>query len=268
MFASAGIGVLALFLGMLLTRKIAFLKRFHIILIIAALTACSTPKAPLIGISSSRSASGSTLLSTAYTEAVSKAGGVPVAIPTVSSREQADAILDALDGIVFSGGEDVNPAWYGEDVLNETVGIDHVRDRSDSLLARAALCSSKRILAICRGEQLMNVILGGSLFQDIPSQVPETVGHGGGSRHMIVTEEGGFLQRIYGQDSLEVNSYHHQAVKLPAPGLRIAARSADGIVEAYETDHVLAVQFHPEKMLQQGDDRWLALFREFVNGCK
>ena len=244
------------------------MKRFPIILIICVLAACSAPKAPLIGISSSRSASGSTLLSTAYTEAVSKAGGVPVVIPAVSSREEADAILDALDGIIFSGGEDVNPAWYGEEILNGTVGIDHVRDRSDSLLARAALCSGKPILAICRGEQLMNVILGGSLYQDIPSQVPETIGHGGGSRHKIGTEEGSFLRRLYGPDSLEVNSYHHQAVKLPAPGLRIVARSADGIVEAYETDHVLAVQFHPEKMLQQGDDKWLALFREFVNGCK
>lgn len=240
------------------------MRRLIIILAVFALAACSSHKAPVVGISSSRSASGSTLLSTAYTEAVSKSGGVPVVLPAVATREEADALLDVMDGIVFSGGEDVNPAWYGESIWNDTVGIDHVRDRSDSLLARAALESGKPILAICRGEQLMNVILGGSLYQDIPSQVPETVGHGGGTRHMIVLEDVGFLRKIFDADSLEVNSYHHQAVKEPAPGIRIVARSAEGIVEAFETDRVWAVQFHPEKMIQQGETRWLDLFREFT----
>ena len=238
------------------------------LLVIAAAAACAGPGKPLVGISCSRSASGAALLASAYTEAVSKAGGVPVVIPTVSTREEADAVVASLDGILFSGGEDVNPAWYGEEILNETVSIDFVRDHSDSLLARAALSSGKPILAICRGEQLMNVMLGGSLYQDIPTQVPQTVGHGGDASNTIGLEGESLLSRLYGPDSLVVNSFHHQAVKDPAPGIRITARSQDGLVEAYETDQVWAVQFHPEKMLQKGDDKWLKLFEAFVGRCR
>ena len=239
-----------------------------LLLSLLLLGACSAPRTPLVGITCSRSSSGSALLPTTYTEAIRKAGGVPVIIPTVESKEEAEAIVATLDGILFSGGEDVNPAWYGEDILSETVEIDTLRDHSDSLLARVSLASGKPILAICRGGQLMNVILGGSLYQDIPSQVPETVGHGGGATHRIGLEEGSVLSDLFGTDSLEVNSFHHQAVKRPAPGLRITARSADGIIEAYETPQVLAVQFHPEKSLQQGESRWLPLFETFVDRCR
>ena len=245
------------------------MKRFLslIITILALAAACNrtTPEPKLIGITCSRSASGASVLPSAYSEAISKAGGIPVVIPTVSSREEADAVLSQLYGIVFSGGVDVNPAWYGEEILNETVTIDAVRDHSDSLLACAAVASRKPILAICRGEQLINVILGGSLYQDIPAQVPETVGHSGGATHKIGLEEGSVLARLFGPDSLEVNSYHHQAVKDPAPGIRVTARSADGIVEAFENEFITAVQFHPEKSLQQGEDKWLTLFAYFVN---
>lgn len=240
----------------------------RVLLLLFLLAACSQPKAPLVGITCSRSSSGSTLLGSAYTEAIGKAGGVPFVIPTVSTREEADAILDRLDGIVFSGGEDVNPAWYGEEILNETVYRDSVRDRSDSLLARAALASGKPILGICRGEQLMNVMLGGSLYQDIPTQVPGHVAHGGGAMNKIGVEEGSILWQLYGCDSLEVNSFHHQAVKDPAPGIRITARADDGIVEAYEADRILAVQFHPEKLLQGGEESWLEFFRHFVQRCR
>ena len=244
------------------------MRRILLTISVILMAACSAPKDPLIGITCSRSASGSTLLSTTYSQAVARAGAVPVVIPTVTSSAEADAVLAKLDGIVFSGGEDINPAWYGEEIWNETVDIDAVRDRSDSLLARAALASGKPILAICRGEQLLNVMMGGSLYQDIPSQIPETVGHSGGAIHKIGLEAGSVLATLYRQDSLEVNSYHHQAVKQPAPGIRITARTRDGIVEAYETDQVLAVQFHPEKMLQQGDETWLPFFKAFIDRCR
>jgi putative glutamine amidotransferase len=239
--------------------------RCSILLPLFLAVACSAPKSPLIGITCSRSSSGATMLASAYTEAITKAGGVPVIIPTVATRDEADALLASLDGIVFSGGEDVNPAWYGEAVLNETVHRDTVRDVSDSLLARAALASGKPVLAICRGAQLMNVMLGGSLYQDIPSQVPGAIAHGGGSHHKIGLEEGSVLDRLFGPDSLEVNSSHHQAVKAPAPGIRVTARSADGLVEAYEAGPVTAVQFHPEKLLQAGEKEWLSLFAFFVD---
>lgn len=244
------------------------MKRFLVLLPLVLTLACSRPGGALIGITSSRSGSGATLLSSAYTEAVSKADGVPVVLPTVASAAEAEAVVAALNGIVFSGGEDINPAWYGEDVLNETVHRNPVRDHSDSLLARAALASGKPILAICRGEQLMNVMLGGSLYQDIPTQIHQTVGHGGGAVHKVGLEEKSLLAELYGTDSLEVNSFHHQCVKTPAPGIRITARSAEGVVEAFETAQITAVQFHPEKMLQSGDTRWLPFFKAFVKKCK
>ena len=243
------------------------MRRFLLLSITILVAACSHAGAPLIGISSARSSNGSTLLSKTYTEAISRAGGIPVVIPTVGTKEEADAVLAVLDGIVFSGGEDLQPSWYGEDVLNETVHIDTLRDYSDSLLARSALSSGKPILAICRGEQLINVMLGGSLYQDIPSQVAGVGAHARGAMHRIAPEPGSVLAGLYGTDSLLVNSYHHQAVKAPAPGIRITARSGDGIVEAYETAQVLAFQFHTEKMVAQGEQGWLALFEEFIHRC-
>ena len=229
-----------------------------------SLLACSRNLPPVVGISCSRSGSGSTLLPTTYTDAVSRAGGVPLVIPTVRTEAEAQAVVAVLDGIVFSGGEDVDPAWYGENVWNETVEVDAARDTSDVLLARAALAAGKPILAICRGSQLMNVVLGGTLYQDIPSQLPDNVGHGD-AVHKIGLSEGSVLARLYGSDSLIVNSYHHQAVKDSAPGITVTACAADGMVEAWETGQVWAVQFHPEKMLRSGDSRWLDLFRAFVD---
>lgn len=225
----------------------------------------SARKAPLVGISCSRTSSGSTLLARTYTDAIRRSGGIPVVLPTVSDGEQAAALIGCLDGIVFSGGEDIDPSWYGETVWNETVAVDTLRDLSDSLLGRAALASGKPILAICRGEQLMNVLLGGSLFQDLPSQNPDSpVEHNGGALHRIGVEEGSVLARLYGCDSLTVNSFHHQAVKVPAPGITVTARAADGVVEAYETPQVWAFQFHPEKLLPD-DESWLALFEAYLD---
>ena len=241
------------------------MKRIVLLFAILAVAGCSN-KAPLIGISGSYMPTGGTSLNTNYSQAVSRAGGVPVIIPTVSSREEADAVLAVLDGIVFSGGEDLGPWLYGEDIYNETVFVDSVRDVSDVFLAQAALDSHKPILAICRGEQLMNVVLGGSLYQDIPDQLPDNVGHGG-TTHKIGIEAGSILASLFGTDSLEVNSTHHQAVKDLAPGLKVTAHSPDGIVEAYEGDNLIAVQFHPEKLVRT-DAKWLALFKLFIKKAR
>lgn len=241
-------------------------NRLFFVLIVAGavITACSRNASPLIGISCARSSSGNTLLNTTYTDAIRKAGGTPFVIPTVCNMEEAAAVLEALDGIVFSGGEDVSPEWYGEAPFNETVECDRERDRSDSLLARAAFASGKPVLAICRGSQLLNVLLGGSLWQDLPSQYPGVIRHGGGVMHTASVEADSFLSDIYGTDSLSVISWHHQAAKDIAPGIRVISRSSDGVVEAWETPQIWAVQFHPEKMLASGDTSWLPLFEAYV----
>ena len=244
------------------------MKRLILILAVLAAAGCAH-KAPVIGISGSYSPEGVglTTLNTNYSQAISKAGGVPVIIPTVSSKEEAEAVLAVLDGIVFSDGEDLDPSLYGEAVLNETVYVDSVRDVSDVFLAKAAVASGKPILAICRGEQLMNVVLGGSLYQDLAEQKPDNVGHSG-TTHKILAEQGSLLAKLYGTDSLEVNSSHHQAVKDVAPGLKVTAYSSDGIVEAYEGDNLTAVQFHPEKLVRAGDDSWLEFFKVFIKKAR
>ena len=241
--------------------------RYSVLLFLILMTSicsCSKQAAPLIGISCGRTSTGAATLSTNYTDAIAKAGGIPVVLPIIDDPALAESILAKLDGIVFSGGPDLDPAEFGEEILNETVSIDAVRDRSDLLLARAALASGKPVLAICRGEQLMNVVLGGSLYQDIPTQVDTTVQHAGGAWHRIGVEKGSVLYELFGQDSLTVNSFHHQAVKKVAPGVRVTAYSPNGIVEAYEYgDRLIAFQFHPEGMART-DDTWLAPFRYFL----
>ena len=230
--------------------------------VLLAACACGRVAPPLVGISCSQSGPRTDALSRNYSEAILRAGGTPVILPTLTTEEQAAQVLARLDGIVFSGGEDVNPGWYGEGILNGTVEVNASRDRSDSLLARAALRSGKPILAICRGEQLMNVMLGGSLWQDIPAQQPQAREHRG-TVHKIGLSAEGFLARLYGPDSLQVNSRHHQAVKDPAPGIRIAARADDGLIEAWETPQVWAVQFHPEALLLE-EGHWLTLFSAWL----
>ena len=240
------------------------MKRILIVLLAFAALVSSCRRAPVIGISSGRSESGATTLSANYTNAVIRAGGVPVIFPTVADSALASTLIRMVDGVIFSGGPDLDPSYYGETVWNETVEVDTLRDVSDLLLMRAALASKKPVMAICRGEQLMNVVLGGSLVQDIPTQVDTMVKHSGGALHRIGVEKGSVLYALFGEDSLTVNSSHHQAVKAPAPGIKVTARADDGIVEAYEYgDQVIAFQFHPEGMART-DDAWLAPFQYFI----
>ena len=240
------------------------MKRIVLLLLaVAALQACGR-HAPVIGISCGRSATGASTLSSNYTEAVARAGGIPVIFPTVADSALAASLVKQVDGVVFSGGPDLDPSYYGETFWNETVEVDTLRDVSDLLLMRAALASKKPVMAICRGEQLMNVVLGGSLYQDLPTQYDTIVRHGGGTTHRIGVEKGSVLYELFGEDSLTVNSFHHQAVKQVAPGVKVTAHAADGIVEAYEYgNQVIAFQFHPEGMART-DDAWLAPFRYFV----
>ena len=234
-----------------------------LVLTVAALQACCR-RAPLIGISCGRSASGASTLSSNYTEAVARSGGIPVIFPTVADSALAAALMKTVDGVVFSGGPDLDPSYYGETFWNETVEVDTLRDVSDLMLMRAALAAKKPVMCICRGEQLMNVVLGGSLYQDLPTQYDTIVRHGGGAMHRIGVEKGSVLYELFGQDSLTVNSFHHQAVKQVAPGIRVTAHAAVGIVEAYEYgDRLIAFQFHPEGMART-DDAWLAPFKYFV----
>lgn len=234
-------------------------------------------KKPLIGIvPSGYQGEKVSVLNRSYSDAILRAGGIPLVVPQVSDSSEAAEVVARLDGIMITGGPDIAPSFYGEEVLNDSVEIDSHRDTVDVLYARAALDRRLPILAICRGEQLMNVVLGGSLYQDLPSQKPGEIAHRQGSdlrypSHAISVAEGSILHRIMGSTSLKVNSSHHQAVKEPSGKVTVTAYSPDGVVEAWESNMkgqwLLAVQFHPEQMVRV-DDQWLRLFKAFVKASR
>lgn len=237
----------------------------------APLLGAKSSDKPVIGISPS-SIKGRFGVTDGYTLAVSKGGGIPVILPAVFNEKDAETVIERVDGILMTGGEDVNPALYGEDVLNSTVGFNASRDSVDVLLIRAAIKKHKPIMAICRGSQILNVVLGGTLYQDIPTQLPGSQHvqptYLGNPYHKIGLAPGSILHEIYGCDSLMVNSGHHQAVKDIAPSLNITARAADGVVEAYEGKGIIAMQFHPESLLYGGDDNFARIFEYFAERCR
>ena len=243
---------------------------------LTVLVSAEARKKPMIGVASGYSGEMTTTLNRAYTDAVYRAGGIPVILPQVNNADEASEILSHCDGLILSGGEDLAPAYYGESVLNETVSVNAHRDTIDILYAEAALRAKKPVLAICRGEQLMNVVLGGSLYQDIPTQKPSELAHRQQTdsrfpTHRISVSEESMLYRLMGEKTLMVNSSHHQAVKEPSDKIVVTAYAEDGIVEAYEGRQkgqwLLAVQFHPEQLVR-ADDKWLVLFKALVKACR
>lgn len=189
--------------------------------------------------------------------AVAAAGGAPLLIPC--SREEAllEGFLQAVDGLIFSGsGADLDPRHYGEDPLPGLGRGNPERLDSELELARRALAGSLPLLGICGGLQTLNVAAGGTLYQDIPSQLPDALQHKpGGSpskpSHPVSVEEASLLEAILGTRAVEVNSTHHQAVKEAARGFRVTAEAPDGVVEALEGPagrFCLGVQWHPEYM--------------------
>ena len=240
------------------------MRRLAIIALICVAVGSCHRNAPVIGITSFRYQN-YVAVNSEYSDAIAGAGAIAMIVPYASSEKEAAENIDKLDGIVFTGGTDVPPGWYGEEILNETVVLDSLRDRSDSLLARAALASGKPVLGICRGSQLLNVMLGGTMYQDIPAQVP------GGAAHTALLkaaiEPDSFIDKIFDQDSLTLYCGHHQAVKDLALGVKVAARTDDGIVEAWECGQVWGVQFHPEGLLPYFPE-YKKLFDAFVERCK
>ena len=212
----------------------------------------------------------STLLHTAnrfYVDAVVRAGGCPLILP-VTDPALAAVAVGALDGLVLPGGGDVDPAHYGEDPLPETAAVDAGRDAWEMACARAALDRALPVLATCRGAQVLNVALGGSLVQHIPAITGAR--HSWAKRyteevHEVTVDAGSRLAEVLGCAALGTNSLHHQAVGRPGAGVRPVAWAADGTVEGFEVDghpEVLAVQWHPE--LRPEDPSQQRLFGDLV----
>lgn len=230
-------------------------------------------KRPRIGITTQRHAGTPEIkrgrpiyfLSCEYADRVREAGGIPLLLPPGDPELE---VLTGLDGLLLSGGEDVDPRYYGEAAIPELGTVDARRDTQELPLAKAAAERNLPILAICRGIQLLNVALGGTLHQDLPVQHPGALPHVqelpvDQSTHRVQLAPDSLLARLAEATSLEVNTFHHQAVKAIAPGLKATAWADDGVIEAVEGSQgwAVGVQWHPE--LQPGRFT-AALFSAFI----
>jgi putative glutamine amidotransferase len=214
-----------------------------------------------------------------YTDAIVAAGGVPFIIPVIDDLDVLRALYDRVDGILISGGGDIDPRKYGEAPLAGLGPIDPARDDIELPLARWAVEDGKPILGICRGSQVINVALGGTLYQDIPSQIHTSLVHDSSftrqdwtyMAHDLRLDPNSKLARVFGTTSFYTNSLHHQSLKAIAPGLRAVGWAPDGVVEAIEGDNghfLIGVQCHPEALQATADPRWRALFKQFVQSCQ
>ena len=214
------------------------------------------------------------LLQQSYVKAIMQAGGVPVLIPSLVAEDGWDALYARLDGILFSGGGDIGLEHSPGDPHPRIDDVDPERDLIELKMLNTAASDGKPFLGICRGCQVMNVALGGTLYTHIPDQLPNALDHSypGNMRtvlvHQVKIEEGTYVAEIFGEPIIKVNSLHHQGLKEIAPSLRVAGHAPDGLVEAIELpDHPfgLAVQWHPEWLTDQEGTR--NLFRKFVEAA-
>lgn len=230
---------------------------------------------PVIGISAYprvvETSTGATLLHTAsrfYVESVERAGGVPVVLP-VLAPELVDDLMPAVNGVLLTGGGDIQPSRYGAKPLSETRGVDPARDVFDICLLEAAIAAGLPVLATCRGMQVVNVALGGSLVQHVPAVTGQDHDHYERWRegvHRVKIEPDSHLAEALGTTEVEVNSIHHQAVDEAAPGTRAVAWADDDTIEAIElpgSPHVVAVQWHPELLEDWPEQQ--GLFRQLVD---
>lgn len=209
-----------------------------------------------------------TVAQSKYIESLARAGA---GMRWVELSDPEQAVQDALtcDGLLLPGGGDMDPKFYGQERIPACGEPNLLRDAAEPLLLRAFLAADKPVLGICRGIQVLNAVLGGDLYQDIKPF--EHLPHNGhwAKVHTVTVRRGTLLSRILGQDTVLVNSQHHQAVDRVAPGFTLAALSEDGIVEAIEKPDArfcLGVQWHPE-WLSDADPAMQGLFDAFVNAC-
>lgn len=213
----------------------------------------------------------------AYVRSVIGAGGIPLVLPPLMGEAHAEDIIEILDGLVLSGGEDVDPVHYGESP-HPTVkdNIDPLRDAQELALFRLAQAQHLPVLAICRGIQLVNVAMGGTLWQDLPSDKPQSLPHHQtdartARTHAVEITPGSRLEQALGSTRIEVNTFHHQSIRQLATGLVVTGMAPDGEIEGVESREgapwLLAVQWHPEEFHAQKPAPDLGLFAALTKEC-
>ena len=205
-----------------------------------------------------------------YAQAIWAAGGEAILLPCNSDKSSCEQIVSMLDGLLAPGGHDIDPEFYGEKKIEQCGKISRYEDEYDMELVKETVKQGKPVLGICRGMQLINVLYGGSLYQDLPTQYSEELIHTrihpeNENFHTVQIEKESYLAKILGEtEDVVVNSSHHQAVKEIAKGFRVTAKASDGTIEAMENEDasVLCVQWHPERM--QDVKMWRKLIEKFV----
>jgi putative glutamine amidotransferase len=233
---------------------------------------------PFIGINTDFVPAGKTTtahirLHAGYFDTVVAAGGLPVVLPPLAREAETEALLDRLDGVVLSGGPDMDPRRWGMTSHNAVLPMAERREQNDRLLVQRVVKRRLPVLGIGLGMQQLNAVLGGSLYlhlpEDLPRALPHRDGTGGPHRHAVLIEPNTRLEEIYGGGEIRVNSSHHQAVRQPGKGLRICAVAPDGVVEAVEAVDgdwfCVGVQWHPESDTASALD--MQLFECFIQAC-
>jgi putative glutamine amidotransferase len=212
-----------------------------------------------------------------YMKGILDAGGAPVILPITKDESTLVFYAETLDGFLFTGGDDIDPSIYGQAPLPECGAPFPERDEMEIALFHIAFKMDKPMLGICRGLQLLNVVLGGSLYQDIPTQIESGVfvNHNQNPpydipSHTVKLVSGELLSNLFGADEIHVNSSHHQGIRNLARGAAILAESPDGLVEAFRFPGkrlILAVQWHPE-MMPDSEEQRLKIFSHFTQACR
>ena len=226
----------------------------------------ASDKAIVVGIADVCATNALSQVKTDYADAVYAAGAVPYLLPATTNAEAIAALVDRIDMLLLPGGVDVEPSRYGETNRKNICKVSVRRDAWEFALLDEVVRRRLPVLGICRGCQLLNVKFGGTLWQDVPSELTGAKQHRISGEHAIAVVEGSCMSRLVGASNCSVNSRHHQAVKRLADGFKVVATSGDGVVEAIEgVDYpAVGVQFHPERMfVESGRREFLPLFR----GC-
>ncbi|MBK3496479.1 gamma-glutamyl-gamma-aminobutyrate hydrolase family protein [Viridibacillus sp. YIM B01967] len=215
-------------------------------------------------------------LSTDNIAAITKFGGLPIVLPNLEGTE-IDSIVELIDGLLLTGGGDIDPTLFGEEPRQKLGSITPERDLFEIAIIKKMLAQNKPILGICRGAQILNIAVGGDMFQDIYSQTETKLlqhvqqaprWH---ATHFVQVMESSLLKSIAQMEKFKVNSFHHQAIRKIPYGFEISAIASDGIIEAFESENhqfVMGLQWHPECMLLRNDQVSAKIMNAFINACQ